>query len=429
MRAKVREKSLLRRVWHRLPRIEFIVQIGVAFRTALEALGRNKMRASLTGFGILVGVTAVTVVITLGEGAERAVQKRIELLGENLVTVRARAAEATGTGSAAQPLLSEGDARAIAEEIEGVAHAAPVLDGLVRAVKDRRNTPAQAVGTTSEYLRARNYRIESGVAWDEAQEATAARVVLIGPTIVDELFLREEPVGKSIRIGKHLFRVIGVLSEKGETPFGSDQDNVIVMPIRTMRSKIAPGRATEVRQIVLATAKGTSTLEVMRPIRSLLRQRHRLKDGQANDFSIRDQSTMANAQRGIVTVMRLLLLSIAGVSLVIGGIGVMNIMLVSVAERSREIGTRLAVGARGIDIMVQFLIEAVVLSLLGGAAGALLAGALVAPLQSYFGFELHVSPAALGVAFGVSVTIGIVFGLLPARRAARLDPVEALRRE
>jgi putative ABC transport system permease protein len=201
------------------------------------------------------------------------------------------------------------------------------------------------------------------------------------------------------------------------------------MPIRTMRSKIAPGRAGEVGQIVLATKKGTSTEEVMRPIRALLRQRHHLKDGQANDFSIRDQATMANAQRGIVTVMRLLLLSIAGVSLVIGGIGVMNIMLVSVAERSREIGTRLAVGARGADILVQFLIEAVVLSLLGGASGALLAGALVAPLQSYFGFELHISPAALGVAFGVSVTIGIVFGLLPARRAARLDPVEALRRE
>jgi putative ABC transport system permease protein len=223
--------------------------------------------------------------------------------------------------------------------------------------------------------------------------------------------------------------VIGVLSEKGQTPFGSDQDNVVVMPIRTMRSKVAPGRPGEVRQIVIATSRGKSTRDIMRPIRSLLRQRHHIQDGQANDFSIRDQQRMAEAQRGIVTVMRMLLLCIAGVSLVIGGIGVMNIMLVSVAERSREIGTRLAVGARGIDILVQFLIEAVVLSLLGGGAGALLAAALVSPLEGYFGWELHISSAALLVACGVSVTIGVVFGMLPARRAARLDPVEALRRE
>jgi putative ABC transport system permease protein len=208
-----------------------------------------------------------------------------------------------------------------------------------------------------------------------------------------------------------------------------DQDNLVAMPIRTMRSKVAPGRPGEVRQIVIAVTPGTETREVFRPIRSLLRQRHRIKDGQANDFSIRDSARMADAQRGIVDVMRLLLLSIAGVSLVIGGIGVMNIMLVSVAERSREIGTRLAVGARGIDILVQFLIEAVVLSLLGGAAGAAVAAAAVPPLEDYFGRELFISPRALVVACVVSITIGVVFGMLPARRAARLDPVEALRRE
>ncbi len=395
----------------------------------MESLVRNPLRAGLTGFGILVGVAAVTVVMTLGEGAERAVQERIEKLGENLLTIRARSAQASGASDSEKPTLVESDGRAIFENIDGITHVAPMLDGLVRAVSGGRNTSAQAVGTTSAYFGARNYEIESGAIWSAAQQSTAARVVLVGPTIVDELFPGEEGVGKSIRIGKHLFRVIGVLAEKGQTPFGQDQDNVIVMPIKTMRSKITPGRPGEVSQIVLSAADGVTTEELMRPIRSLLRQRHHINYGEGDDFSLRDQSRMADAQRGVVDVMRMLLLSIAGVSLVIGGIGVMNIMLVSVAERSREIGTRLSVGARGADILTQFLIEAVVLSLLGGAAGAALAAAVVPPLEDYFGWELYISARSLGIAAGVSITIGVAFGLLPARRAARLDPVEALRRE
>jgi putative ABC transport system permease protein len=404
-------------------------RLGVALRTALESLSRNPLRAGLTGFGILVGVSAVTIVITLGEGAERAVQERIDKLGENLLTIRAESPQASGASNPDRPTLIEADAHAISDNIDGVAHIAPILDGVVRAISGSRNTSAQAIGTTSEYLGARNYKIESGAMWSASQEVTAARVVLVGPKVVAELFAGEEPVGQAIRIGKHLFRVIGVLSEKGQTPFGMDQDNVIVMPLKTMRSKVTPGRPGEVRQIVLAAADGVTTDELTRPIRSLLRQRHHIDYGEGDDFSIRDQSRMAEAQRGIVTVMRMLLLSIAGVSLVIGGIGVMNIMLVSVTERSREIGTRLAVGARGADILTQFLIEAVVLAFLGGALGAALAAALVSPLEGYFGWEMYISSRALATAAGVSVAIGVVFGLLPARRAARLDPVEALRRE
>lgn len=408
---------------------EFAGRVLVALSTAMSALRRNPLRASLTGFGILVGVLAVTVVITLGEGAERAVQQRIDRLGENLLTIRARSAQASGAQNADRPTLIEADARAIAQSVDGIAHIAPTLDGLVRAVSGRRNTAAQVVGTTADYFGARNYRIEEGTVWSPSQEATAARVALIGPTVAEELFPAAEAMGQSIRIGRHLFRVIGILGEKGQTPFGTDQDNVIAMPIKTMRSKIAPGRPGEVRQIVLAAADGVTTEELKRPIRSLLRQRHHIERGQGDDFSLRDQARIADAQRGVVTVMRMLLLSIAGVSLVIGGIGVMNIMLVSVAERSREIGTRLAVGATGADILVQFLIEAVVLSLLGGLSGAAFAAALVPPLESYFGWDLFVSVRALFIAMSVSITIGIVFGMLPARRAARLDPVEALRRE
>jgi len=417
------------RTFRYLLRFRAFLRLVTALRTALDALLRHPMRAALTGFGILVGVAAVTVVITLGEGAERAVQEKIEKLGENLITIRARSVQASGARPADSATLVEGDARAIDKDVAGVLAVAPVLDGLVRAVAQTRNSQAQAVGTTASYFTARNYKIEQGAVWDESQEATSARVVLIGPTVREELFPRDEPVGQSIRIGRHLFRVLGVLEEKGQTPFGSDQDNVVVMPLGTMRSKISPSRPGEVRQILVAADPEAGTKTVKRSLRSLLRQRHRITTDDGDDFSIRDSSRMAAAQRGVVAVMRLLLLSIAAVSLVIGGIGVMNIMLVSVAERSREIGTRMAVGARAGDILSQFLIEAVVLSLLGGAAGALLAGALTSPLEAYFGWPLQISGKALTIASVVSITIGVVFGLLPARRAAHLDPVEALRKE
>jgi putative ABC transport system permease protein len=392
-------------------------------------LVRNPLRASLTGLGILVGVWAVTVVITLGEGAELAVKERTQRLGENLITIKPRAVQASGAGNASRPILASGDALALAREVRSATHVAPVLTGLVRAVSGKRNAAAQAVGSTESYFPARGYRLTSGTIWDGRQEATAARVVVVGPTVVDDLFPQQDPIGRSIRIGRYLFRVIGVLEAKGQTPFGMDQDNVVVMPLRTMRSKVVPGLRDEVNQIVVAAAEGASTEAVGRSMAILLRQRHRIDEGEEDDFTIRDQARMAQSQQGIVDVMRMLLLTIAGVSLVIGGIGVMNIMLVSVAERSREIGTRLAVGARGSDILVQFLIEAVVLSCLGGALGAALAGAVVAPMESYFGWKMSLSPRSLAVAAAVSMAVGILFGLLPARRASLLDPVEALRRE
>lgn len=402
------------------------LQFLVALRTSADALLRHPFRALLTGFGILVGVLAVTVVITLGEGAERAVQERIERMGENLLTVRARSTSKSGA-SEEKPNLVQRDAEAIAESVDGILAVAPLLDGVVRAVHRDRNAAVEAVGTTAEYFVARNYRVADGAVWDRQQENTSARVVLIGPSVVDELFGSQSAVGQSIRIGRHLFVVIGVLAEKGQTPFGRDQDNLVVMPIGTMRAKISPGRPGEVRQIAIAAQPGVATRSLMRPIRALLRQRHHITPETGDDFSLRDQASMAAAQRGVVTVMRMLLLSIALVSLVIGGIGVMNIMLVSVTERSKEIGTRMAVGARGSDILIQFLIEAVVLSLLGGAAGAALAAWAVSPMQSYFGWEMYVSSRALAVAFLVSLSLGVVFGILPARRAARLDPVQALR--
>ncbi len=400
----------------------------VALTTAGDALTRHPMRALLTGFGIFIGVLSVSLVMTLGEGAERSIQKQVEQMGENLLTVRARSDRASGAGDEVAE-LTEADSRAIAHFIQEIDAVAPTLDGMVRAVYGQKNSSTQVVGTTQSYFKARKYKVVQGVTWDSSQESTGSRVVVIGPTVVDELFSGGPAIGESLRIGRHLFSVIGVLSEKGQTPFGMDMDNIIVMPLSTMRSKVAPSRPGEVGQIEIAAQKGASLEQIKKNIRSLIRQRHHIGPDEDNDFSIRDQSRMAQAQKGVVDVMKALLISIAMVSLFIGGIGVMNIMLVSVAERSKEIGTRLAVGATAGDVLVQFLIEAVVLSVLGGVVGLACAGMLLPPLEDFFGWELLISPRTAGLGMLVSMGTGVLFGFIPARRAARLDPVEALRRE
>ena len=406
----------------------WLMALLIALTTATEALSRHPMRALLTGFGIFIGVLSVTLVMTLGEGAERSIQAQVEQLGENLLTVRARSDRASGAGEEVAE-LTESDAEAIARSIEGIEAVAPTLDGMVRAVYGQKNTSTQVVGTTMSYFKARRYEITEGVIWEPSQEATGARVALIGPTVVDELFGNGQAIGESIRIGRQLFSVIGILSEKGQTAFGMDLDNIIVMPLSTMRGKVAPSRPGEVGQIEIAAQDGVDLGKLDKNITSLLRQRHHIGLDEDNDFSVRDQSRMAQAQQGVVLVMKMLLTSIALVSLFIGGIGVMNIMLVSVAERSREIGTRLAVGATAADVLIQFLIEAVVLSIAGGVLGVLSAGLLLDPLTDYFGWELWISPKTALLGMAVSMSTGVLFGYIPARRAARLDPVEALRRE
>lgn len=409
-------------------RLRILTAIMVAFTTATEALVRHPMRALLTGFGIFIGVFSVTIVMTLGEGAERAVRAQVEQLGENLLTVRARSDRASGA-SDEKAELTEADAEAIAVFVEDIEALAPTLDGMARAVYGQSNSSTQVVGSTLNYLKAHKYKIVDGVSWDLSQQATGARVVLIGSTLVDELFHGEPPVGRSIRIGRQLFRVIGILSEKGQTPFGMDLDNMALMPLTTMRAKVAPGRPGEIGQIEVAAKDGVDLVQLEKKMRALLRQRHHIGIDQDDDFNIRDQSRMAQAQQGVVSIMKVLLTCIALISLFIGGIGVMNIMLVSVTERSREIGTRLAVGATATDVLVQFLIEAVVLSVLGGVLGVLSAGLLLKPLEGYFGWELWISPTTAALGMVVSVSTGVIFGFIPARRAAKLDPVVALRRE
>ena len=401
----------------------------VAFRLAVSSLVRHPLRAGLTAGGILVGVLAVTTVMTLGEGAERAIEAQVQTLGENLLTIQPRDAQVSGARTAAPPSLHVLDGQSIQKDVAEAAFVVPVLDGAGRILSQDRNTSTKLVGTTREYFTVRSYRVAEGALWDLAMERAGARVVLLGPSVKEQLFGARSPIGEFVRIGRHAYRVVGVLAEKGQTPFGTDQDSVAILPLRTMRAKVSPGRPGEVSQLLVQLEQGADAARAERSMTSLLRHRHGLEADQPDDFSIRDSARFAQAQRGILLVMRTLLLAIAGISLVIGGIGVTNIMLVSVTERSREIGTRLAIGARALDILGQFLFEAVLLCLLGGLLGALGSVLLIPPLTAYFGWDLRLSLRALLVATVVSTTLGVTFGLLPARRAAKLDPIEALRRE
>lgn len=404
-------------------------RLAVAFGLAAGSLWRHPLRAGLTAGGILVGVLSVTTVMTLGEGAERSIDAQVQNLGENLLTIQPRDAQVSGARAGEPATLSELDGQAVLREVAEVTAVAPVIEGAGRLRVRERNTSAKLVGTTGAYFGLRNYQVAEGAFWDEAMERAGARVVLLGPTTKEQLFGPGQAVGEFVRIGRHTFKVVGILAEKGQTAFGMDQDSVALMPLRTMRAKVSPRRPGEVTQLLVKLEPGAQSMLAQRGITTLLRQRHRLEVDAPDDFSLRDSSRFAEAQRGILVVMRTLLLCIAGISLVIGGIGVTNIMLVSVRERSREIGTRLAIGARAIDVMGQFLLEAVLLCVAGGLLGALCSVALIPPLEAYFGWDLRLSLRALGVATLVSTTLGVTFGLLPARRAAQMDPIEALRRE
>ena len=395
-------------------------------RLALQAIVRSTLRAGLTILGILIGVAAVVTVTALGSGARERVSSQIEGMGSNMIMIIPQSAAASGAkGALGSGLrLTEEDGRSILREAPRVVAITPALRTRAQVVAGEKNWSTQVMGANRDFFKVRNWKVERGAEWDEHDETAKTKVCILGTTVATRLFGGEDPVGRTLRVGRYNFRIIGVLESKGEAPFGGDQDNMVLMPIGSMRSRVmrtAPGFAG----VLLASATSAEDSDrAVRQITSLLRQRHRIADGREPDFWIRTQQEFAQMQGAIYGMLTVLLVCIAAVS-----IGVMNIMLVSVTERTREIGIRMAIGARANDIMTQFLVEAVVLALIGGVAGAAVGIGVIRGLGAALEWPMKLDPVALTIAVATSALTGIAFGFLPARRAARLDPIVALRHE
>jgi putative ABC transport system permease protein len=410
------------------------MNLAALLRVAMRALAVNKLRSLLTMLGIIIGVAAVIVMIAVGSGARHRVQEQIASLGSNLLLIVSGSTTAGGarSGFGSNLTISEEDAAAIAREIPETRTGA-VLRGVAQAVWGNQNWNTVIFGTTQDYLEIREWEIVAGRAYTEADQAGAAKVCLIGQTVARQLFGGADPVGQVIRIKRVPFTVIGVLGGKGQSMMGADQDDTILMPISTARKRVVGAtnlaKQNSVGAIWVQVASGHDVKAAEEQVRGLLRQRHRLQAAQDDDFSLRNLEEIAAAQQASGRVLALLLAAVASVSLVVGGIGIMNIMLVSVTERTREIGLRMAVGARTRDILGQFLVEAVTLSLIGGFAGIAIGVGTTVAIASVVDWRIVLSPASVILAAVFAFAVGVFFGFYPARKAARLNPVEALRFE
>ncbi len=403
-----------------------------AAKVAYRALRANKMRSALTMLGMIIGVAAVIAMVAVGAGANERIAAQIASIGSNLILVIPGSTTSGGlrSGFGGTPTLTMGDAKAIGKELSSVRYAAAASRSAAPVVYGNQNWSTIIMGVTPEFLSIREWDLSSGRSFGPEEVDSSAKVAVLGQTVSENLFGSESPVGKIVRIKKVPFTVIGILSEKGQSMQGQDQDDTVLVPITSAQKKlVGTTHIGTVGSILVQAVDSDSIKQAETQVTELIRQRHRIGRGQDDDFSVRNLSEMLSVAEASTRVMSLLLGAIASVSLLVGGIGIMNIMLVSVTERTREIGIRMAVGAREKDILLQFLIEAVVLALTGGAVG-IMAGVGGSKLISYFAdWSTIVLPSAILMAFGFSAAVGIFFGFYPARKASRLDPIEALRYE
>ncbi len=393
---------------------------------ALREIRRNMLRSLLTMLGIVIGVAAVIAMVTLGGGATARVTSDIASLGRNLLIVIPGGQRQMGAVTTA-PAFRQSDAEAIDREVAGVGSVAGTASQPVLVVYGNANWPTLLTGGDATYLSIRDWPLASGRGFDAAESLAGKPVCLLGATVRAQLFGSQNPIGASIRIERMSCLVIGVLQAKGQTTFGADQDDLVVVPLRTFQRRVAGSE--EIGAIYVAAEDTVGTEKIQGDVEALLRQRRGIPDGQQNDFQVRDMKEIAQTVERVTGVMTTLLGAIAAISLVVGGIGIMNIMLVSVTERTREIGIRLAIGARERDVLKQFLIEAMALSIVGGIVGILLGVGCSIVAARLLGIPFLFNPLIIGIALLFAAAIGVVFGLLPARRAARLDPIEALRHE
>jgi putative ABC transport system permease protein len=401
----------------------------MTFRIAMRALARNKLRAFLTMLGIIIGVGAVIAMVAIGEGAKATIRAQIASLGTNVLIVLPGTTTQGGVraGFGSIQTLVDGDAKAIVREVPAVAYASPVLRRQEQIVAGNLNWGTLTQGVAPEFQQIRDWRIAEGRFLHDGDMESAAKVAVLGETVARNLFGNDDVLDAVVRIRNIPFRVVGVLEPKGQTGQGQDQDDTVMIPYTTMQKRLM--RITYVQSIVVSAVNAERVDEAQEQIAALLRQRHRIGPEREDDFSIRNLSDIAEAATTSARVMAVLLGSVASISLLVGGIGIMNIMLVSVTERTREIGIRMAVGARGKDIMLQFLVEAVVMAATGGCIGILLGIGSSEVLNRWAQWPIYISPAITAIAFFFSGAVGVFFGLYPAKKAATLDPIEALRYE
>ena len=403
--------------------------IGAVLKIALRALARNKARSALTMLGIIIGVASVIAMVSLGQGAQKQVQQQIESMGTNMLIISAGSQRTGGvrSGAGTGPTLTPDDLDAILRDAPAVTAISPSVNVPVTLVFGNGNWSTRAEGVAPSYIPIRNWTISSGEFFSNADMRSAARVAVIGQTVATQLFAGGDPVGQTIRLRNLPFRIVGVLGAKGQSQFGQDQDDTVFIPSTTAMKTLLSTQY--VPTAYASAASSQATFEAESQIAAILRQRHNIREGQENDFNVRNLTDLANSAEQTTQIMTMLLGSIAGVSLLVGGIGIMNIMLVSVTERTREIGIRMAVGAKSKHVRTQFLLESLVLGLAGGIIGIACGVGLSALTSHIFGWPATTSPAAVFASALFSMAIGVFFGYYPARKAAALDPIDALRFE
>ena len=407
------------------------MKLWAILKVALRALSRNKMRSLLTMLGIVIGVGAVITMVSIGQGAQKLVEEQIQSMGTNILQVWAGSRRFGGIqmGAGTSGTLTGEDILAIERESSVVQAATPIIRSQGQMVFGNQNWFTQIQGVNDKYLRIRAWPIQDGEFFTEGDIPAAARVVVLGKTVADNLFPGIDPVGQILRVRDLPFRVVGVLSPKGQSMMGQDQDDITLMPYTTVQKKVRGRANLSIENAMLSTVSPAASYVAENQISEILRQRHRIRAGDPDDFTVRNLSDIAETAQQTTTIMTLLLGSIAAISLLVGGIGIMNIMLVSVTERTREIGIRMAVGARSGQIRLQFLTESLVLSLIGGLIGVLLGAGLAIVISRFFSWPTLVSSLSVLVSFAFAAAVGIFFGYYPAHKAASLDPIEALRYE